>query len=196
MAVAGFATGVWKSEAEGVKLLDEATAEWKKSDKLRNDFKTESFLGVPGETWTREVMKRVVIDAKCDFRKGKFVQANEHGEPTKIQYTNKPMAKVDVTADSLIFISGVVNPSYLRPDGTRETLFPSSAKDNPMKDRASWQHSMRPPCIRCIRVRPIVAATRRVSVCAPSLPPPAADEHVRVPPGSGRGARPQVLRGW
>ena len=43
MAIAGFATGVWNSEAEGVKLLDKATAEWKKSDKLRNDFKTESF---------------------------------------------------------------------------------------------------------------------------------------------------------
>lgn len=166
MAYAGAAIKLWKTMEEGIQLLDKATDEWKGSSSLREDFKTESFLGIPGESWHPQIMKRVVIEQKYDYRLVKFIEAKD-GMPTKFEYIGKdaPGDFVSIDGDTRLLIDGVVNPTYTHfRSGHPVKLFTKeNDEDTPEKNRPNWQHSAR-------TARPIPAPYPRVPFSRSGLP--------------------------
>ena len=147
-ALAGAVIKVWKSVEAGQKLLDDATTEWITSpdSTLRDDYKQARFLGVPGNTWAYEIMKRVVISQHCDYRLVKFVEAKD-GMPTKLEYVGKdaPPGVVSIDDSTRLIIDGVVNPSYTdhRNKSTVHLFTKENAKDTPVQNRSNWQHGAR-----------------------------------------------------
>ena len=63
--------GMFHTYGEAVKFLDLHTTFWK-ADGLRLDYCVSKYLGDPGQTWNREVIKRVVVLRGFNYRKAAF----------------------------------------------------------------------------------------------------------------------------
>ena len=119
VAVALWKVEVFNSFDEAVTALDKDRERYR--SKVRRDQDCEAFLGLPGQTWHREIIKRTVIDAGYDYR---ITSAKE-------LYQSKT---------GCYLVDGLANWRFLMRG---EWVYPydlEGPEDRPWKDRKSWQH--------------------------------------------------------
>ena len=117
VAVALWKLGVFSDLPQSVAALDEERELIR--SKVRDDQDCESFLGAPGLTWHREIVKRTVVKAGFDFRIIPIKELSKKG---------------------LYLVDGIANWHFLLRDKYVELFDLEGPHDRPWKDRKSWQH--------------------------------------------------------
>ena len=111
--------GVFSSYDEAVKKLDKERELY--ISKVRADQNCEAFLGTPGLTWHREIIKRAVVKAGYDY---KIVD-------------NSSLCGA---AKCMFLVDGIVNWRFLCNDKWVQPFDLTDEDDRPWKERKSWQH--------------------------------------------------------
>jgi len=119
VAVALWKIGVFDLYDQAVTALNEERELYR--SKVRDDQDCEEFLGVPGVTWHREIIKRTVIKAGFDY---KIIPPEELCDSKKGMY----------------LADGIANWCFLLRKDYVEPYDLEGSDDRPWKDRKGWQH--------------------------------------------------------
>lgn len=119
VAIALWKMGVYEKYDAMVGALNEERELFRA--KVRADQDCEEFLGVPGLTWHREIIKRTVIKAGFDYK-------------------ITPVTELHQSKKGLYLVDGIANWRFLLRDKFVEPYVLAGTDDRPWKNRKNWQH--------------------------------------------------------